>query len=185
MKTSNSTCENGLSIDFLAHHPWCVTELAGHFYEHWRGYYDQRGVTPAAIRNALHERANLDSLPLAVVALREGVPVGTATIKPQDLDCRPDFTPWLAGVMVAPEYRRQGIATALVERIVEEALRLRLPRLYLWTPNSESMYTRLGWSRIEKIPYFGSEITIMKRELISRWEEGVDQFVGARGNLAI
>jgi GNAT superfamily N-acetyltransferase len=160
-----SPVQEEVAIDYLANHPWCAAELAEYFYDHWREIYQRRGVTVTAVRKAIEERTNVGSLPLAIVALHNGQAVGTATIKLQDLDCRPQLTPWLAGVMVAPAFRRQGVATALIERIVEEARRLGLPRLYLWTPASEQMYARRGWSRLERLQYFDSEITIMDRDL--------------------
>jgi GNAT superfamily N-acetyltransferase len=35
-----------------------------------------------------------------------------------------EWSPWLAGVFVAPDYHRQGIGIQLVRRIVQDAARL-------------------------------------------------------------
>jgi GNAT superfamily N-acetyltransferase len=82
-----------------------------------------------------------------------------------DMDTRKELTPWLAGVYVAPEHRRQGIGSALVARAVDCAERLGVPRLYLYTPGAERMYSRLGWSPMERVKYRGSDVLIMHRDL--------------------
>ncbi len=44
-------------------------------------------------------------------------PVGTASPEREDLEARPDLSPWLAGVYVEPAFRGRGYATALVRRV--------------------------------------------------------------------
>ena len=61
--------------------------------------------------------------------------------------------------------RRVGVATALIERLVTEARRLDLERLYLWTPSSEAFYARLGWTTIETMRSCGYDIAVMHRSL--------------------
>ena len=79
---------------------------------------------------------------------------------------RPKLSPWLAGVFVAPEHRRRGIGAALVERVVQEARALDIPRLYLYTPGGGTLYARLGWSILEHTFYrelWGNQpVTIME-----------------------
>ena len=50
-------------------------------------------------------------------------PVGTAGLVREDLETRPDLTPWLAGLFVRPEFRGRGHATALVRRVEAFAAR--------------------------------------------------------------
>jgi len=77
---------------------------------------------------------------------------------------RPKLSPWLAGVFVAPEHRRRGIGAALVERVVQEARALEIPRLYI--PGDGTLYVRLGWSILEHTFYrelWGNQpVTIME-----------------------
>jgi RimJ/RimL family protein N-acetyltransferase len=47
------------------------------------------------------------------VVFDQGVPVGTASLAHQDLEARPDLTPWLAGVFVQPAFSGRGYATAV------------------------------------------------------------------------
>jgi N-acetylglutamate synthase-like GNAT family acetyltransferase len=77
------------------------------------------------------------------------------------MDNRLELYPWLAGVFVTPERRRQGIGAALVRRIVDEAISLHIPKLYLYTLNNTSFYADLGWSLMEQAVYRGKEVSIM------------------------
>lgn len=154
-----------MTIDYLANHVACIPDLAREHYEHWRVIFERRGVSYEQSVNTFYERAQTQSLPLAVVAVRGGQVVGTASIKIQDLDPCPELTPWLGGVFVLPRFRGQGIATLLVERIIAEARRLGLPHLYLWTTSSESLYARLGWVPVEQMEYCGETIKLMRRKM--------------------
>jgi N-acetylglutamate synthase-like GNAT family acetyltransferase len=81
-----------------------------------------------------------------------------------DLPVREHLTPWLAAIYVATEHRGQGVAAAIVGRLVDEAHRLKLPRLYLWTSSAAGLYAKLGWKELEKLEYCGKPITVMVRE---------------------
>jgi GNAT superfamily N-acetyltransferase len=100
------------------------------------------------------------------VALAEEQLLGAASLLAHDVATRPDLSPWLAGVFVAPGHRRRGVGAALVERVVQEARALGIPRLYLYTTGSGALYFRLGWSVVEHTFYrelWGDqEITIME-----------------------
>jgi N-acetylglutamate synthase-like GNAT family acetyltransferase len=47
-------------------------------------------------------------------------------------------------------------------RSVEEARRLNLGRLFLWTSSAESLYVKLGWQPVERTKYCGKIIVIMQ-----------------------
>jgi GNAT superfamily N-acetyltransferase len=51
------------------------------------------------------------------VLFEESRPVGTASLAHEDLETRPDLTPWLAGVYVEPAFRGRGHGTALVRQV--------------------------------------------------------------------
>jgi N-acetylglutamate synthase-like GNAT family acetyltransferase len=90
---------------------------------------------------------------------------GSAMLIAHDMDIRMDLTPWLAGVFVALDYRRRGIGSTLVRRVVESAAQLGEKRLYLYTPSAEQMYLRLGWSAIERTQYRGKEVVVMSYDV--------------------
>ncbi|MCI0529440.1 MAG: GNAT family N-acetyltransferase, partial [Nitrospira sp.] len=100
-------------------------------------------------------------IPTTFIALRGETLLGSASLIAHDMDTRMGFSPWLASVYVAPEYRRSGVGSALVQRVVEEARALGVKLLYLFTTNKESFYARLGWSVLERTEYRGKPVVIM------------------------
>ncbi len=72
-----------------------------------------------------------------------------------------DLSPWLASIYVLPENRGQGIGTALVERVIEEAVELGIETLYLFTPDRKGFFASLGWSVVEHTEYREQKVVIM------------------------
>jgi predicted N-acetyltransferase YhbS len=88
-----------------------------------------------------------DGLPLAVVAVsEEGQLVGTASVLASTVTHR-HLSPWQSSVFVPSTFKGNGITSALSLRAVKEAKRLGFETLYLFTPHSEPLYARVGWTR--------------------------------------
>lgn len=103
-------------------------------------------VTLAQRRERLRACLEGDSLPLMLVARSAaGELMGVAGLQAATVVC-PHLTPWLSTVVVAPAFRGRGLASALSMRVVAEAARRGFDTLYLFTPNQQSLYARLGWS---------------------------------------
>ena len=154
-----------MTIDYLAHHQDCIPQLAKFSYDEWRSVYNELGLTLDSAIASYRERARTDRIPLALVAVEGENVIGTGALKLRDLPIRSQYEPWLGGVYVVPEHRNRGVGTALTIRLVEEARRLGIARLYLWTPSAESLYAKLGWATIERLSYCGYQIALMQRDL--------------------
>lgn len=107
-------------------------------------------------------RMGSTEIPLTLVAFLDDEPVGTASLIANDMEDRPELSPWLASVFVLPTFRGRGIASALCRRVVEEAKRLGHKTLYLFTPDQEALYAKLGWERFELTKYHGEPVVLMK-----------------------
>ncbi len=94
-------------------------------------------------------------------AIEDGTVLGSASLVAHDMDTRMDLSPWLASVLVAPEHRRRGVGTALIHRVVDEARTLGFRTLYLFTPDKEALYTKLGWQFLERTEYLAQTVVIM------------------------
>ncbi len=92
-------------------------------------------------------------------------PAGTASLTREDLEARPDLTPWLAGVFVRPGFRGRGHAAALVRRVEASAAAASVPVLWLYTATAEPLYARLGWRRVGTERDKGKEVALMRRVL--------------------
>ena len=158
----NDSCYTGwepMSIDYLADHPEFVRTLAE--WQHGEWGHLRPGESVEARMARLGKFTKRDRIPLTVVAHENGELLGSASLIPHDMETRMELTPWLAGVFVAPEYRRRGIAGQLVRRIVSEAAKLEVRILYLYTVHSEKLYASLGWKFMERTRYRKQEVVIM------------------------
>jgi predicted N-acetyltransferase YhbS len=125
--------------------------------------YLNPSVTIEQRRSRLLESLQRDGLPLTIVAVsEESLAIGAATLLPKTITHQ-HLTPWLSTVVVPPEFRGKGIASALSLRAVSEAARLGFKTLNLFTPRNESLYKRLGWETCERSNHNGLPIAIMSR----------------------
>jgi len=69
---------------------------------------------------------------------------------------------------VKPELRQNGLGTRLVRHIEDEAGRLGVEKLFLFTEHARELYLKLGWRDLEKCEYQGFDVTVMFRELSGR-----------------
>lgn len=97
-------------------------------------------------------------------------PAGTAALVHQDLETRPDLTPWLAGVFVQPAFRGRGHATALVRRVEAFAIAAAVPVLWLYTVKAEPFYARLGWERAGLEKERHHDVVLMRRSLAEAYQ---------------
>jgi GNAT superfamily N-acetyltransferase len=100
-------------------------------------------------------------IPTTFVAEDAGELLGSACILADDMSSHPELTPWLASVYVNEIHRGKGIGSTLVKRVMQHAQENGVKRLYLYTPDQEQMYGRLGWQLFSREPYNGTPVTIM------------------------
>ena len=152
-----------MRIEPLTDQESLIRELAQLHFNEWGHYRPDETIEARTSR--LRTCCGAGPIPAVVVGLLGSELCGSAMLVAQDMESRPELTPWLAGVYVKPHYRRRGFASALVARIVENAQSLGIPRLYLYTDDWESLYARLGWSVLERCPYKGIHVVVMSRAL--------------------
>jgi GNAT superfamily N-acetyltransferase len=150
-----------MRIDYLADHPDLADDLVALHFAEWGHLHPHETLEQRTLR--LTSAAGRGGVPTVVVALKDGVLLGSAMLIASDMDTRLDLTPWLAGVYVVDAARGRGTGSALVRRIETEAAALGLGRLYLYTPDAMEFYARLGWSADERCSYLGQDVTIMSK----------------------
>jgi GNAT superfamily N-acetyltransferase len=128
-------------IVYLADHPSAVPVIAGWLFHRW-GHRTPSNSLEATIRQ-IGLRAQIDAIPIGLVALADGEPVGTASVV--EFDDPGDIPgPWLSGVYVTESHRGAGIARALAKRAEVEAIRLGATQLVL-TAAVPQFYSQLGY----------------------------------------
>ena len=104
-------------------------------------------TVPGASADSMQARlaqADADSgIPLCLVALQGDEPIGAVNLVHSDDDRHPEWTPWLAGMVVARGWRGRGVGSALVRALLEEARRLSIQSMYFGT-GGPHFYRRLG-----------------------------------------
>lgn len=156
-----------LKIELLADHPEATTVLKDLFESEWEPYYGTSG--PGDAETDIKKSANRTELPIAVVAIFDGNICGTAALKMESVTTYPDFFPWLAGLLVAPEYRRQGIGEQLIIEIEKLAKQLGYEEIYVGTGEKSGMpeitLDKRNWKFVDKSEYFVSEASVYKKKL--------------------
>jgi GNAT superfamily N-acetyltransferase len=133
----------------------------------WRydAFFAEDGGTFEESRDAL--RAWMDGIgyETALLAEVDGQPAGSCLFVREEVDPQHDLTPWLAALYVAPEFRKRGVASALIRAIEQHARDVGCEELYLYTVTAESLYARLGWIARDRFESNGEQFVLMARRL--------------------
>jgi N-acetylglutamate synthase-like GNAT family acetyltransferase len=103
-------------------------------------------------------------IPSTFIAVENDL-LGSAAIVAHDMDTKQELSPWLASVFVSPENRSRGIGSELVIQVMNQARNAGIKTLYLFTPDKEHFYIRLGWQTISNELYRGHMVTVMQVNL--------------------
>jgi len=152
-----------MRIVYLADYPEFIPELARLHFAEWS--YLNPGGTLEGKKDYLIRNCGRRGVPTFVIAVDGAMLAGSASLIAQDMDNRPELTPWLADVFVKPEFRGKGVATSLIQRIENEARSAGISRLFLYTPDAADLYRRLGWEAMEECVYKGTGVVIMARTI--------------------
>ena len=132
----------------------------------WEAFFRKHGQPFEEVFAAAQRTATAaPPMPRTFVLLADHEPIGTASLVDHDLDERPDLTPWLAGVFVAPQARGQGHAAQLITAVESAASEAAYPILWLYTRTAERVYERAGWERVETVQHKDNPYTLMRRTL--------------------
>lgn len=153
-----------MKIYFLDEHPDFIPQVAAWCHEEWRDFYGEQTVEDVQAYFAANTVR--DRIPISYVAVEEGRLCGTVTLDVQDIDLQAykDCSPWLVCVYVEKKQRGRGLGRQLIHHAVNEALRLKISSLYLWTENLEPLYQKLDWRLLERTRLHGHDISVMRRD---------------------
>ncbi len=148
-----------MKIVSLKERPQHLMTLARWHHDEWSYLNPQRSFDErvAEMRQDLLGQV----MPATFIAEEEGELMGSASLLVGDMSTHPELAPWLASVYVAAQYRRRGLGSDLVRHVMLHAQAHDIRRLYLYTPDQEQLYARLGWRIFSREPYHGTPVTIM------------------------
>lgn len=122
----------------LRDHPDRKEEAAAWFHNKW-------GVPLEAYRESMEQcLAGAGPVPQWYMALADGRIVGGLGVIENDFHDRKDLAPNVCAVYVEADFRRRGIAGALLDHVCRDMADQGIPTLYLLTDHT-SFYERYGW----------------------------------------
>lgn len=147
-------------IDTLRNKPHHLMTLARWHHAEW-SYLNPRRSFDERVEE-MREDLEGKIIPATYIAEDDhGTLLGSASILADDMSSHPELTPWLASVYVDQSQRGKGIGSILVKRVMQHAQDHGIRRLYLYTPDQEQLYARLGWQTLSRELYNGTPVTIM------------------------
>jgi GNAT superfamily N-acetyltransferase len=134
-------------IRYLMEHPHYAPIIAFWNYREWHiGKETLDGIIAR-----YQERLKKDKVPMTLIAIEDTMPVGSVSIKNNDLPERPDLNPWLASLFVLADYRGRDIGRRLLRAGEEAAAAAGVGRLYLFTHTAAGLYEKEGWTFMESV----------------------------------
>lgn len=153
-----------MDIHDLHDNPARIAGVAALLYAEWSAF--PRWSSTPAIASALRQRgvAADGAFSLGIFA-HDDHAVATASIIRYELEDCLEREYWLGEVVTAPSQRGQGLATALVNACVARCRQQGIEMLYLYTPDKQALYTRMGWQSLEQRSVAGEIVTVMRLSL--------------------
>ena len=116
----------------------------------------------AVISQRLDERNQHDSGSFTLIACdTDGTLTGTASVIEYELDDRPERRYSLGEVFTPTEWRGKGISSRLVNACIARARAQQIDALWLYTPDQQALYRRLGWQDVEQRWISEEWVTVM------------------------
>ena len=144
--------------------PEHIDPLAQALYTEWHDFAPWSSVDK--IRAYSETCLQGSGLPVAFAAVDgQGRLLGSSALKRHDIAALPQYEYWLGDVFVLPPYRGKGVGKLLVEHCLGAAREMRLPALYLYTPDVQAVYEKYGWREIERRRHNGETVSVMKLDL--------------------
>jgi GNAT superfamily N-acetyltransferase len=139
--------------------------IAGWYHEEWKI------PTQKTIQNLHHITSG--SSQFQALLMLDNIPVATGGIYSHVglIDREPRFgiyNHWLSLVYTMPEHRHKGYGAELCSFISEHAMTINISKLHLFTDTAESLYTRLGWTPLERVSTGGRNVVVMEQDLAGR-----------------
>lgn len=150
-----------MNVALLADHAGFIGSLAEWFEQEWAPYYGKHG--PGDARADLATRCNRERLPIGLIAVDGELVLGTAAL---DRDAGTGLEPSVVGLLVAPDSRGKGVASALIASAEGLARKLGYRELYTSTAILGESLRRRGWQEQLDVEFLnGEQGKVYRREL--------------------
>ncbi|WP_390591545.1 GNAT family N-acetyltransferase [Simiduia litorea] len=149
-----------MSVRPLRQAPEYAEQLA-----HWLHLERQRfgaaGTEAEGLVKLQAECAGTNGLPHTKIALSDNLLLGAVTLMQFDGPLARPSDVWLTNLWVDPQWRNQGLGTALCHALIEQARIEQFSTLQLFTYDKAPFYRALGWVEVRKAVIAERSCTIM------------------------
>lgn len=153
-----------LRIERLRDQPGVAEQLAVWHVREWGHLF--HGWDEAAAQAEFAAQALSDDLPATWLAFHGDALIGSISALLEDSPHLRDFPgPWLASFYIAPEYRGQGAAQALMNAAALAVAGYGHRAWYLFTPAHAAYYQRHGWQTLAERSVQGEPVAVMRQDL--------------------
>lgn len=149
IRKKNRAPNGPVEVRELRTRPEWVPAVAEWLHREW---FQDSGTSLVELQQRLETQARERTIPRAFVASVGGQPVGAFSMT-EATDPITGFPMLcLANVFVPKPWRRRGIGRHLCRAAIDEARRLHIPQLGLFTIDHTSFYESLGWQQRCSVP---------------------------------
>ncbi|MEZ5216406.1 MAG: GNAT family N-acetyltransferase [Ilumatobacteraceae bacterium] len=158
-----------IEIVELCDHPEVGPLLARWHAAEWSHLYDEWDEDAA--RTEFASMSQPGRVPTTYVAFEGrrrdlGAVLGSISIvETDDLAGFEHLTPWLASLYIREDRRGSGVGSLLVAHLVEQARRMSLTRLHLFTAGQEAYYAAKGWEVLARVSVHDEPAAVMALRL--------------------
>lgn len=148
-----------MDIRYLADFAEAIPQLAAWFRAEW----------PDEVGDDAEERflrcTNTSRVPIGFVAVEDGRPIGTVQLLSTSVSSHRHLGPWIGGLYVANDWRHQGIATRLIDRVLGTAAQLGTAKVYIGITAAREYYENRGWIYEEEGDANGEPVLVLSKSV--------------------
>jgi GNAT superfamily N-acetyltransferase len=105
-------------------------------------------------------------IPVTLVGLEDGMVFGGVTIvEVDDIHDFPNYSPWIAAVIVGKAFRGKSLGLVLMNAALAKVRPLGFEEVFLWTNSRDEWYRQRGWIEIHRRQIGKVKAVIMKKEI--------------------
>lgn len=155
-----------MKLEYLANFREAIPTIAKWYHDEWGYLMPDYSITD--IQNKLQKYLNTDKAPLMVIVIEQDSVIGVAQLKFREMDIFPEKVHWLGGVYVSEANRGKGLASKIINEIVQISKTFEIDELFLQTLRHDGgLYKNLGWQPEQIVNYKNEEVLVMVNKLVS------------------
>lgn len=150
-----------MRIEPLARHQHFLSGIASRLHSEWG---DQPPwETISRIEARLEHGSSTQTFPHTLVGIDpDGSWIATGSVKQRELSSHPEKEYWIGEIFVLPNCRGRGLGSALTNLLARYAFGHGVCNLFLYTPDQQDLYSRLGWKVIGQEVVHNERVFIME-----------------------